>query len=140
MQTLRTAALPLCLAAALLVGCASTGSNRPVARGPACDALDPFTELARTADHILDVLASHQGQPDAAAAELDAYATTRDPVTRCLRGQLPELNDRMDDDPAVLSDYARKVGPVVERTAAAKNEMPEMFDHPAIRASIDKLR
>ncbi len=139
MGVARKTLLALSLAATLFAACATTGSNRPVARGPACDALDPFTELATTAMHILDVLEKHRGQPDAAAAELDTYATTRDPVTRCLRGQLPELNDRMDDDPAVLSEYARKVGPVVERTAAAKAEMPEMFDHPAIRASIDKL-
>ena len=45
----------------------------------------------------------------------------------------------MDDDPQVLSDYARKVGPVVERTAAAQKAMPEMFAHPGIKAAIQKL-
>jgi hypothetical protein len=129
----------LLLLLALGGGCATTGSDRPVSRGPECAGLDAFTELARSAGHIIDVMHKHPGDPDAAAAELDAYATERDPVTRCLRGMLPALDDRMDDDPQVLSDYARKVGPVVQRTAQAQKDMPEMFEHDGMRRAIQRL-
>jgi hypothetical protein len=122
-----------------IFACAGASSSGDGHWGPECEVLEPLVEVVRSLNHVLDIIENNGGEPQQAAMAIQAYAALREPVTRCLRVVMPDINDRLDTDQKLLVEYARKVVPVQKRQARLAQRMPEMFADERVIEALKRL-
>ena len=122
-----------------MAACAGASSSAGGHWGPECEPLEPLVEVVRSLDHVLDIIENNVGDPGKAAAEIHTYAVSREPVTRCLRAVMPEINDRLDTDQKLLVEYAKQVVPVQKRQARLAQQMPNMFEDERVIEALKRL-
>ena len=127
------------LLSATLSACAGGAAHTRDPITSQCGGQDAFVQLGQSFSTILKIIEGNPTDPDQAAAEINAYADERQAVTSCLRAVVPDLNARMDSDPALLKSYARTLGPAMQRHDALKVRMPEMFQHPGVLSAMKRL-
>ncbi len=119
--------------------CGGGGAYRQGAPSAQCVGVEAFKALAKNLAMIVRIVEVNLADPDQVVAELHAFADERKTTTDCLRALMPQINEELGSNPAVLKRYAQVVAPEIQKHDELQKAHPEIFKYPGVREAIKRL-